>query len=117
MIEYFNSIAIRISKFSSLIFLFLLCSLGLTVFFIIGNDPRYDDQMLLCVTLSVWFVLCLSIGWFFKRVTPKPDRSVGLFKRLNAYIKRSFSFVIAALFCANTAVLLWLSIKSVSHVL
>ena len=117
MVEYFNSIAIRVSKFSALILLFLVCSFGLTAFFISSNDPKYDDQILLCLTLGIWFLLCLSIGWFFKRITPKPDKSLGFLKRLKAYIKRCFSYVIAGLFSVNTILLFWLTIKSISHVL
>ena len=117
MIELFCEIAQRISKWRRYLFILLLSSLGVGIFFLIRSDLQRNDLVLFCLTISSWCLFAFSFSVFFQHITPKPDSSVGLYKRFVATIKRALSYAVGLLFCIGTIALLILSFRSVNYVL
>jgi hypothetical protein len=117
MIEFFCQISQRIYKWRLYLFVLLLFSLGVGIFFLIRNDLQRNDVVLFCLTITSWCLFSLSFSLFFQRITPRPDSSASLYKRLVATIKRALSYAVGFLFCIGTIALLWLSLRSVNYLL
>ena len=116
MIERYHKIGVLFAKFRILIIGILCISCWYAVELIIGNDSTKDDLLLASITLSIWLVLALSISYFFSKIALPPVPGSGFFKRARYRIKRVFSFVVATLFTLNTIMLLWLTLKTIGHV-
>ena len=117
MIELFCEIAQRISKWRRYLFILLLSSLGVGIFLLIRNDLQRNDLVLFCLTISSWCLFAFSFSLFFQRITPRPDSSISLYKRLVATIKRALYYAVGFLFCIGTIALLVLSFRSVRYLL
>ena len=112
MIEFYHRIGKSVFPFRLVFWALLLVSTIRAGMIIFSNDPTYDEQLLMLLVFSVWFVLVLSVCYFFRQIAVRPEGKVGLLKRLSISIKRAFSFLIAILFSVHSVLVMFFYIKS-----
>jgi hypothetical protein len=114
MIEFYHRIAKAIFPFRLVLWAFLLVSTLRAGMIVLSNTSAYDGQLLTMLVFSIWFILSLSICYFFRNIAVKPERKLGILRKLAIFIQRKFSVLIAIFFSVLSLLVMVFTFKAVS---
>jgi len=101
MVEYFNTLALRLNKFSPLIWAAFFASLLLLAFILFSKQRIYhSDMQILFVVMPIWLLGIIAFIRQFRIIIEKPDKDLNWLRRMIISLKRLLQYLLACLFSA-----------------